>query len=67
MLAPSIILVTIEGLLRSFLWQGGKNNGGKKFALIRWKKIKLPPLDGGLQIRDLKFQNLQWGQNFSSI
>ena len=61
LLAPSKTIAMIEGLLRSFLWQGGKSGGGKKSALISWKKIKLPRMEGGLQIRDLKIQNLVMG------
>ena len=64
LLAPPKTIAMIEGLLRSFLWQGGKNGGGKKFALISWKKIKLPRMEGGLQIRDLKTQNLVMGAKF---
>jgi len=47
--------------MRTFLWQGGNNGGGKKFALVNWKTIKLPRSEGGLQIRDLKNQNLAMG------
>ena len=61
LLAPVKIINQIEGLLRSFLWNGGNNGGGKKFALVSWKTIKLPRFEGGLQIRDLKFQNLAIG------
>ena len=50
-----------KGLLRSFLWNGGNNGGGKNFALVSWKTIKLPRKEGGLQIRDLKAQNLAIG------
>ena len=48
MLASNGILTKIEGLLRAFLWQCGNNNDCKKFALISWKKIKLPWMEGGL-------------------
>ena len=34
LLAPVIVLNQIEGLIRTFLWQGGNNGGSKKFALI---------------------------------
>ena len=34
---------------------------GGEFALISWKKIKMPRLEGGLQIRDLRIQNLEMG------
>ena len=29
--------------------------------MISWKKIKMPRLEGGLQIRDLRIQNLAMG------
>ena len=54
------IMSQIEGLMRSFLWQGG-DNGGKKFALVNWKTVKLPESEGGLHIRDLRIQNLAMG------
>ena len=55
------IINQIEVLLRSFLWNGGKNGGGKKYSLVSWKTIKLPRSEGGLQIEDLKSQNLAIG------
>ena len=61
MLAPPKILAKIENMLPTFLWQGGKKGEGKKIALINWKKIKLSQLEGGLQIRYLKFQNMAMG------
>ena len=61
LLAPVTVLSKIEGLIRNFLWQGGNNGGSKKFALVSWKTIKLPWSEGGLQIRDLKSQNLAMG------
>ena len=61
LLAPSKFLAKIERMLRSFFWKGGKNGGGKKFALFSWNKIKMSWMEGGLQIRDLKFQNLTMG------
>ena len=61
-LPPIIILTSIEILLRTFLWQGGKNKGGKKFALVSWKNIKLPQMEGGLQIKDVKYWNLAMGE-----
>ena len=33
----------------------------KKYALVSWKTVKLPRIEGGLQIRDLKLQNLATG------
>ena len=35
--------------------------GAKKFAFISRKKIKMPRPEGGLQIRDLRIQNLAMG------
>ena len=35
--------------------------GGKKFALVSWKTIKMLWSEGGLQIRDLRIQNLAMG------
>ena len=61
MLAPPKILAKIQNMLRSFLWKGGKNCEGIKFALISWRKIKLSHMEGGFQVRDLKFQNLAMG------
>ena len=61
-LAPVKIISQIEGLMRSFLWQGGAN-GSKKFALVNWKTVKMPKQEGGLHIRDLRIQNLSMGSN----
>ena len=61
LLAPVKIINQIEGLLKAFLWNGGNNGGGKKYALVSWNTIKLPRNEGGLQIRDLKSQNLAIG------
>ena len=61
LLALSKILTKIERMLKSFLWKGGKNNGGKKYALVSWQKIKLPWMQGGLQVKDLKYQNMALG------
>ena len=61
LLAPGKIINQIEVMLKSFLWNGGNNGGGKKYALVSWKTVKLPRNEGGLQIRDLKHQNLAIG------
>ena len=39
----------------------GKTEGGKRYALVSWKTIKQPRVEGGLQLRDLKLQNLAIG------
>ena len=61
LLAPVKIITHIEGLVRSFLWQGVSVGGGKKIALVSWKTIKLPRSESGLNIRDLRNQNLAMG------
>ena len=61
LLSPVKIINQIQGLLKSFLWNGGNNGGGKKYALVSWKTIKLPRSEGGIQIRDLNSQNLAIG------
>ena len=60
LLAPKAIISKIDGLLRQFLWEGGKN-GERKLHLVSWDKIKKPKLEGGLQIRDVATQNLALG------
>jgi len=61
LLAPAKVISQIEGLVRSFLWKSGNAGGGKKFALVSWKIIKLPRPEGGLYIRDIRNQNLAMG------
>ena len=61
LLAPIKIISQIERLLKAFLWNGGNKGEGKKYALVSWNTIKLPRNEGGLQIRDLKSQNLAIG------
>ena len=61
LLSLAQIINMIERLMRNFLWQGGNNEGGKKFALVSWNTIKHPWSKGGLHIRDLKIQNLAIG------
>jgi ribonuclease HI/exonuclease III len=58
--APKTITNRIDALLRRFLWEGGKNNA-KKLHLISWPKVKLPKLEGGLNIRDVAAHNLAMG------
>jgi len=60
LLAPKGILVKIEGLLRRFLWKGGKNNE-KRLHLVGWGKVTKPIMEGGLQLRDMHSYNLALG------
>lgn len=39
----------MELILRSFLWQGGKQEN-KTFSLVRWEQVVLPYEQGGLSI-----------------
>ena len=59
-LAHALVIHKMEGMLRKFLWEGGKGNE-KKIHLISWKKIQKPRYEGGLQVRSLSSQNLALG------
>ena len=60
LLAPGSVVLKIEGLLRKFIWKGGKGNE-KKIHLVSWDKIKKPRDEGGLHVRSLPIQNLALG------
>ena len=60
MLAPNGIITKLEAILRRFPWKGGKQ-GDKKLPLVNWGKAIKPYTKGGLQIRDLRSQNLALG------
>ena len=60
LLAPCSVVNKIEGLLRKFIWEGGKGND-KKIHLVSWEKIKKPRNEGGLHVRSLPIQNLALG------
>jgi len=60
MLAPLGILRKMEGLIRSFFWKGGKKNR-QRLSLINWDKVTKPILEGGLNFKDLRLQNLALG------
>ena len=50
----------IELILRSFLWQGGKQEN-KKFSLVRWALVVLPYEQGGLSIQIPELMNVALG------
>ena len=60
LVAPKGNLTKIKSLLRIFLWKGGKHNENM-LHLISWGKRSKPIIEGGLQVRDLRFQNLAMG------
>lgn len=60
LLAPKTFISKVDGLLRRFLWEGGKNNE-ITLHLVNWDTIKKPFLEGGLQMWDLAIQNLALG------
>jgi hypothetical protein len=60
LLAPSGFINKIESILRRFLWKGGKQSENK-LPLVSWGKVIKPLSEGGLQIRDLRSQNLALG------
>lgn len=50
----------MDNILRSFLWQGGKNEK-KKYNLVIWKQVIQSPENGGLGIRSPSLMNLAFG------
>ena len=60
LLAPCSVVNKIEGLLKKFIWEGGKGNN-KKIHLVSWEKIKKPRNEGSLHVRSLSSQNLALG------
>jgi len=63
LLAPITVLKKIEALLRRFLWKGGNQNENK-LPLVKWEKVTVPYLEGGLHLRDLRAQNIALGAKF---
>lgn len=59
-LAPASIHKHMELIIRSFLWQGGKQDT-KKFSLVKWDKVILPLEKGGLGIRIPRLANMAMG------
>eukprot|EP00253_Pinus_taeda_P009123 PITA_09123 len=59
-LAPASIHKHMELIIRSFLWQGGKQDT-KKFSLVKWSKVTLPLEKGGLGIRVPRLANIAMG------
>jgi len=60
LLAPASVIKKMEGLIRKFLWEGGKGNVHKPH-LVSWDKTQKPFKEGGLQLRNLPRQNLAMG------
>eukprot|EP00253_Pinus_taeda_P010548 PITA_10548 len=60
MLAPASIHKHMELIMRSFLWQGGKQDS-KKFSLVNWGQVTLPYEKGGLSIKIPNFSNQAMG------
>ena len=60
LLAPKTFISKMDGLLRRFLWEGGENND-RRLHLVNWDTLKMPLLEGGLQLHDLAAQNLALG------
>ena len=55
-----------EAIQRKFLW--GSFGSDFKYHLVRWNVVKLPMLDGGLGVRDLRIFNEalegRWSRRF---
>lgn len=59
-LAPASTHKHMELIMRSFLWQGGKQDS-KKFSLIKWDQVTLPFEKGGLAIKIPSLSNRAMG------
>eukprot|EP00253_Pinus_taeda_P009881 PITA_09881 len=60
MMAPTSIHKHMELIMRSFLWQGGKQDT-KKFSLVNWGQVTLPYEKGGLSIKIPSLSNQALG------
>ncbi|KAH9315496.1 hypothetical protein KI387_024123, partial [Taxus chinensis] len=56
---PNSVLLKIEKVARTFLWQGLSTE--RKFHLANWDLVKLPKKQGGLGILDMAIQNMALG------
>ena len=63
-LAPQSIIQEINGMMKNFLWQGGKTDGSKIFNLISWEMVCNPKQLGGLGIKDPHDMNQALGAKF---
>lgn len=59
-MAPASIHKHMELIMRSFLWEGGKQES-KKFSLVKWKQTTLAYEKGGLSIKIPSLSNRAMG------
>jgi hypothetical protein len=52
---PAVVLHKIISICRNFLWTGDTKRNGS--ALVAWKFLYLPKVEGGLGLCDLKARN----------
>jgi ribonuclease HI len=60
LLAPATVIQRIEAFQRRFLWEGGRQ-ARRKLHLISWEKTSKPFLEGGLNFKKTRVQNLALG------
>jgi hypothetical protein len=60
LLAPATVIQRIEAFQRRFLWEGGRQ-ARRKLHLISWEKTSNPFLEGGLNFKKTRVQNLALG------
>jgi ribonuclease HI/exonuclease III len=60
LLAPATVIQSLEAFQRRFLWEGGKQEK-KKLHLVKWEKATKPYMEGGLNLKNTKTQNLALG------
>jgi hypothetical protein len=60
MLGPLGILRKMEGIVKKKFWKGGKHNRNR-LPLVNWDKVTKSILEGGLNFKDMRTQNLALG------
>jgi hypothetical protein len=60
LLAPATVIQKIEAFQRRFLWEGGRQEK-KKMHLVSWEKTTKAYMEGGLNFKNTRTQNLALG------
>jgi len=60
LLAPATVIQILEAFQRRFLWEGGKQEK-KKLHLVKWEKTIKSYMEGGLNLKNTRTQNLALG------
>jgi ribonuclease HI/exonuclease III len=60
LLAPATVIQSLEAFQRRFLWEGGRQEK-KKLHLVKWEKTTKSYMEGGLNLKNTRTQNLALG------